>query len=343
MGVDISSLVTGRQIELIELSGRRVAIDAFNILYQFLSIIRNRMTGEPLRDSKGRVTSHLSGLLYRTSNLLEAGIKPIFVFDGKPPEFKYITIKERKAAREKAKKKWEDALAKGKPAMRYAQAASKLTDEMVESAKQLLEYMGVPYIQAPSEGEMQCAYMCRSGDVWSSASQDFDTLMAGSPRLVRNLSISGKRKVPNKDVYVEVKPEMIELKDMLGRLGITQEQLVIMGILIGTDYSPGVKGVGPKNALKLVKEHGTLTTVLESVKWRSEVQAEDIFNFLLNPPVDKDYKDKLKWEDPKYDELASFMTEEHDFSAERVQKVIERLKTAAEKGTQSSLKGWLEK
>jgi flap endonuclease-1 len=343
MGVDISSLVAGRQIELIELSGRRIAIDAFNILYQFLSIIRNRMTGEPLRDSKGRVTSHLSGLLYRTSNLLESGIKPIFVFDGKPPEFKHITIKERKAAREEAKKKWEDALARGKPAMRYAQAASKLTDEMVESAKHLLEYMGVPYIQAPSEGEMQCAYMCRSGDVWSSASQDFDTLMAGSSRLIRNLSISGKRKVPNKDVYVEVKPEMIELKDMLGNLGITQEQLVIMGILIGTDYSPGVKGVGPKNALKLVKEHGTLTRVLENVKWQSEVQAEDIFNFLLNPPVEKDYKDKLKWEDPKYDELSNFMTEEHDFSAERVQKVIERLRTAAEKGTQSSLKGWLEK
>ncbi len=343
MGVDISSLVVGKPIELIEISGRRIAVDAFNILYQFLAIIRNRMTGEPLRDSQGRVTSHLSGLLYRTSNLLEAGIKPVFVFDGEPPEFKHVTIKERMAAREKAKKKWKDAVARGKPAMRYAQAASKLTDEMIASAKQLLEYMGVPHLQAPSEGEMQCAHMCLSGDVWATASQDFDTLMTGSTRLIRNLSISGRRKVPNKELYIDVKPEIIELQSMLSTLGITQEQLVTMGILIGTDYSPGVKGIGPKTALKLVKEHRTFTKILENVNWQSEVAAKDIFNFLLNPPVEKDYKDKLKWEDPKYEQLMKFMVDEHDFSADRVQKVIERLRAVAEKGTQSSLKGWLEK
>jgi flap endonuclease-1 len=343
MGVDISSLVTGRTIELIELSGKRVAVDAFNTLFQFLSIIRDRTTGEPLRDSKGRVTSHLSGLLYRTSNLLEAGIKPVFVFDGKPPEFKLRTIEERAALREEAKKKWEEAVAKGEPAMKYAQAASRLTDEMISSAKELLGYMGIPYLQAPSEGEIQCAHMCIAGDVWATVSQDFDTLLVGSPKLVRNLSISGKRKVPNKELYVEVKPELIELTSVLSSLGITQEQLITMGILIGTDYSPGVKGIGPKTALKLVKKYYNFSQVMDNVQWESEVAAEDILSFLTNPPVDRDYKDKLEWTEPQYDKLVKFMVDEHDFSAERVQKVIERLQAVAQKGAQSSLKGWLEK
>lgn len=343
MGVDISSLASGRVVELTELAGRRIAVDAFNMLYQFLAIIRDRMTGEPLRDSQGRVTSHLSGLFYRTSNLLEAGIKPIFVFDGKPPEFKKQTILERAAAKEEAKRKWGEAVARGEPAMRYAQATSKLTDEMIASSKQLLECMGVPWLQALSEGEMQCSYMCRSGDVWATASQDFDALMVGSPRLVRNLSISGRRKVPNKEVYVEVKPEIIELAEMLAALGITQEQLVIMGILIGTDYSAGVKGIGPKTALRLVKEHRTLTAILENVEWQSDIAAEDIFKFLMSPPVEKDYKAKLEWLEPNYDSLTKFMVSEHDFSEERVQKVIDKLQAVTQKGTQSSLKGWLEK
>lgn len=341
MGVDISSLVEAKEIELIELSGRAIAIDAFNILYQFLSIIRDRMTGEPLRDSKGRVTSHLSGLLYRNSNLLEVGIKPVFVFDGKPPEFKQSTIEARAERKKDAEKKWKEAVERGERAITYAQAASKLTDEMVERSKRLLDYMGIPWVQAPSEGEIQCAFMCRCGDVWASGSQDFDSLLAGSPRLVRNLSITGRRKIPKKELYVQVKPELIELNKMLDTLGITKEQLIVVGILIGTDYSSGVKGVGPKTALKIVKEHKTLDNVLESVAWDSDVQAEKIYDFFLNPPATEKYD--IAWKEPDADKLKEFMVGEHDFSSERMGKVIERLQNAWTKGRQSSLSGWLEK
>lgn len=341
MGVDISSLVEAKEIELIELSGRAIAIDAFNILFQFLSIIRDRMTGEPLRDSKGRVTSHLSGLLYRNSNLLEIGIKPVFVFDGKPPELKQSTIESRQEKKKEAEKKWKEAVERGERAITYAQAAAKLTDKMVERSKMLLDYMGIPWVQAPSEGEIQCAFMCKHGNVWASGSQDFDSLLAGSPRLVRNLSITGKRKIPKKESYVQVKPELIELNSMLSALGITKEQLVIVGILIGTDYSSGVKGVGPKTALKIVKEHKTLDKVLESVAWESDVEAEKIYDFFLNPPVTDRYD--IEWKEPDADKLKEFMVEEHDFSSERMDKVIERLQNAWTKGRQSSLSGWLEK
>jgi flap endonuclease-1 len=341
MGVQLSKIVPSKEVELLELSGKKIAIDAYNTIYQFLSIIRDRMTGEPLRDSKGQITSHLSGLLYRTSNLVEVGIKPVFVFDGKPPELKKKTIEARKEAKEEAKKKWKEALEKGEKAITYAQAASHLTDEMVEESKELLNYMGIPWVQAPSEGEMQCAFMCKKKDVWASASQDFDSILVGSPKLIRNISITGKRKLPKKEVYIEIKPEIIELEKVLSTLGINQKQLIIVGILVGTDYNPGVKGIGPKRAIDLVKKYETLKKVLEKVEWQGEVDAEDIYNFFLDPPATDNYK--LEWKVPNPEKIIEFMAEQHDFSRERIEKVIEKLQTSTGKAAQSSLKGWFEK
>jgi len=341
MGVNLGGIIPKKEIELVELSGKKIAIDAFNICHQFLSIIRDRFTGELLKDSKGRVTSHLSGLLYRTSNLIEAGIKPVFVFDGPAPKFKKKTMEERNERKKEAKRKWEDALEKGIPAITYAQATSKLTDEMIVSSKKLLEIMGIPWVQARSEGEMQCAHMCKKGDVWASASQDYDSILVGSPRLIRNLSISGRRKVPRKDEYVEIKPEIIEMDKVLQELGLTKEQLVIVGILTGTDYAEGVMGVGPKTALKLVTQHKTLEKILENVEWKDEVPAEEIYDFFLNPPVFDVYS--LEWKQVDSEKLIKFMVEEHDFSRERVDKVIERLQQSFAAGRQASLKGWFEK
>jgi flap endonuclease-1 len=341
MGVQISGIITGREIELIELSGKKIAIDAFNICHQFLSIIRDRITGEPLRDHLGRPTSHLSGILYRNVNLIEAGIRPIYVWDGPAPEFKKKTIEARETAKEEAVKKWEEALAKGEPAIKYAQATSRLTEEMIEGAKKLLDYMGIPWIQAPSEGEAMCAHLCKKGVVYASGSQDSDSLLFGSSRLVRNLSITGKRKLPNKEVYIDVKPEIIELEQVLSSLGITREQLILIGILTGTDYNPGVKGVGPKTALKLVKEHRTLDRLLENVKWEADVEIREIYEFFLNPPVTDEYK--IEWKEPDANKIIEFMVEEHDFSRERVTKVVDKLQQSFTKDKQVSLKGWLDK
>ena len=339
MGVNLRGIIEGKEVELSYLAGKKIAIDAYNTLYQFLSIIRDKMTGEPLRDSKGRITSHLSGIFYRTSNLLEAGIKPIFVFDGKPPEFKKRVIEEREKAKEEARKKWEEALEKGEKAITYAQAAAVLTDEMVNDAKVLLDAMGVPWLVAKSEGEAQCAFLCKKGEVDYSASQDYDSLLFNSPSLVRNLSITGKRKLPRKEAYIEIKPEIIELKEVLSSLGITKEQLIIIGMLVGTDYNKGIKGIGPKTALKIVKENKTLKKVLAQVKWEDEVDPEEIYNFFLNPPVNEKYK--IEFKQPDREKIIKFMVDEHDFSLERVEKVIEKLQQAYSAGTQASLRGWL--
>ena len=339
MGVQISEIIPSRDIELAELSGKKIAVDAYNIIYSFLSIIRDRMTGEPLKDHKGNVTSHLSGLLYRTANLIEAGISPVFVFDGAYPEFKKKTIEEREKIREEARKKWEEAVRKGEKAIKYAQAASQMDEEILESSKKILELMGIHWIQAPSEGEAQCSHMCKKNDVFATGSQDSDSILFGSPRLVRNLSVSGRKKLPGKEVYIEVKPQLIELKNILQELDITREQLIMVGLLIGTDYNEGIENVGPKTALKLVKEHKTLDKLLASVEFSGEIDIERVYNFFLNPPVTDEYK--LQPKEPDREKLIKFMVDEHDFSQERVEKVIDKLQESYGKAKQSSLKGWI--
>jgi len=344
MGVQISGIIPKTQVELQDLSGKKIAIDAYNILFQFLSIIRQRDTGEPLRDSKGRVTSHLSGLFYRTIKLINTGIKPIYVYDGEPPEFKRKTIKERERIREEARKKWKEAVKAGRKEdiMVYAQGASRLTDDMMEESKKVLDAIGIPWVQAPSEGEAQCSLICKQGNADYSGSQDYDALLFLSPYLVRNLSITGRRKLPRQEAYIEIKPEIIELNKVLSELGINKEQLVILGILIGTDYNPqGIKGVGPKTALKLVKENKTLDQVLKQVEWTFDVDPHKIYNFFLNPPVSEKYD--IEWKEPDKDRAIELMVEEHDFSRDRVENALNRLMEAKREGTQLRLKDWLKK
>jgi flap endonuclease-1 len=338
MGVNLSGIVPVRQAEIRDLAGKTIAIDAYNTLYQFISIIREHMTGEPLKDSKGRVTSQLSGLFYRTTNLIEAGIDPIFVFDGKPPHFKKHTIETRAEVKRKAEGMLEEAREKGdlEAVRRYAQATSRLTSEMIEHSKTLLGYMGVAVVQAPSEGEAQAAYMTNAGLAWASGSQDWDSLLFGAGRMVKNLTISGRRKVAGKIDYKETKPEVIELKDVLSHLGLKREQLIMVGILIGTDYNPGgVKGIGPKTALKMVKGRD-FEDVFSEVKWDFDTSAKEIFEFFIKPPVSDV---EIKRTKPDYSKLKEFMLD-FDFSEERIEKTIERLQ-AARKAECGSLGKWL--
>jgi len=338
MGVSLTNLIEDkRTLELSELKGKTIAIDAFNTIYQFLSIIRDRFTGEPLRDSSGNITSHLSGLFYRTIKILENGITPVFVFDGEPPEFKRETTEARMKIREEAETKWKEALERGdrEAVRRYSQQASKLTPEMTEESKKLLSAMGISWVQAPSEGEAQAAYLAKKNIVYASGSQDWDSLLFGAPRLVRNLTITGRRKLPGKEKYIEVKPEIIELEKVLTSLNISHEQLVILGLLTGTDYNPGgIKGIGPKTALKLVRECKTLDNVLRHVEWNFEVPAEDIFNFFLNPPVEDM---EIKKETFNLEEVRRILVDEHSFSEERVNSALKRLQEIRTSEKQSSL------
>ncbi len=350
MGVNLRDLIPDKAKIIIEdlraLRGKVIVIDGYNALYQFLTAIR-QPDGTPLMDSQGRITSHLSGLFYRTINIMEHGIKPAYVFDGKPPEMKAKEIERRKKIKEDATKKYEEAIRKGdlEAARRYAMMAAKLTDEMVADAKKLLDAMGVPWVQAPAEGEAQAAYIASRGDAWASASQDYDSLLFGSPRLVRNLTITGRRKLPRKNVYIEIKPEVIELKKLLEALGITREQLIDIAIMLGTDYNPdGIKGIGPKKALQLIKAYGTIEKIIKLYKAEFPVPPEKIKQYFLNPPVTSDYK--LEWREPDEKAIYEILVEEHDFNPERVKNAVQRLMKAYRehiKGRQMGLEAWFKR
>lgn len=327
-----------REVKLENLAGKCIALDAYNSLYQFLASIR-QPDGTPLMDRVGRITSHLSGLFYRTINLMEAGIKPVYVFDGKPPEFKLAEIEERRKVKEKAMEEVLKAIKEGRKEdiAKYMKRAVFLTSDMVEDAKKLLTYMGVPWVQAPSEGEAQAAHMAKRGHCWAVGSQDYDSLLFGSPRLVRNLAVSPRRKIGEE--VIELSPEIIELDAVLKSLRLkNREQLIDLAILLGTDYNPdGVPGVGPQKALKLVWEFGGLEKMLETVLRGVyfPVDPLEIKKFFLNPPVTDEYSTDIK--KPDEQKLIDFLVREHDFSEDRVLKAVERLKRAQTKYKTSSL------
>jgi flap endonuclease-1 len=326
MGVAIWGQIPRRHIGLDELAGRTIAIDAFNTIYYFLTMIRHRTTGEPLKDHQGHITSHLSGLLYRTVKFLEAGIKPVYVFDGRYPDLKKRTVKKRRAKRAEAQRKWKAAVRAGKPALKYAQEAARIDTGIVDSAQSLLDLMGVPWIQAPSEGEAQCAWMCQRGLVWATASQDFDSLLFGSPRLVRNLSALIRKEADSEEAYAGIDPELVELAEVLARLELTREQLVLAALLIGTDYNEGIPRVGPVSAVKLVKQQQTLENILSACHFPGRTDVTKVYEFFLNPPHTE--RVESAWTPPKAEQLLSFLVEAHDFSRDRVATALQRLRLA---------------
>ncbi|MGB9675120.1 MAG: flap endonuclease-1 [Candidatus Nanoarchaeia archaeon] len=312
MGVELRPLLIKHEITPEQLSKKVLAIDAFNQLYMYLAVIR-QPSGEPLTDSKGNITSHLSGLFYRTLNLIELGIKPVFVFDGAAPTQKFETLSMRSAAKEEAELKLKQAFEEEdlESARKFAARTMRLTSEMLAETKELLTAMGLPWIQAPAEGEAQAAQMALKGDAWAVVSQDYDSLLFGAPRLVRNLTISGQKKGST------VKPELIDLAECLNFLGIDLEKLIEIGLLIGTDYNIGIEGIGPKTALKIVKE-GKFAEY--SAKIPNVVGLKQLF---LKPLTTTDYS--LEWKKPNFEKIKEILVERHDFSEERIKTALDRL------------------
>ena len=337
MGLNLKDLVVRDKTRLESFSSRVVAIDAYNAIYQFLSTIRGQ-DGASLSDSEGRVTSHVSGLLYRNVNYVSLGIKPVYVFDGRPPHLKSAEIERRKRIKRDASVKYESAVREGRheDAKKYAQQTTSLTEGIVRESKEILGMMGIPHVDAPSEGEATAARMTQTGAAFASASQDFDSVLFGARRLVRNFTTAGRRKVPNRNAYVDVEPEIIESRKCTDSLGITREQLVDVGILIGTDFNPdGVRGIGPKTALKLVKKHGRLEDIPALEGRMGQTDYAQIRRIFLEPEVSDP---EFEFGSPDYDRLSGYLAG-RDFSAERAGAALNRLKKAHEKKGQT-LEKW---
>jgi len=345
MGLNIRDIIPRREINLSELKGKIVCVDAFNTLYQFLSSVR-QVDGTPLMDNQKRVTSHLSGIFYRNIKLLEDGIKLIYVFDGKPPELKFKTHEERQSFREDAREKYEKAKANEdvEGMRKYSSQLIRLSNEMIEESKELLMAMGIAVVQAPSEGEAEAAFLCKHRrEIFASASQDYDSLLFGAPKLIQNLTLSRKRKTISG--YVEVKPELIEMEKVLDFLEINLDQLICLGILVGTDYNPkGIPGIGQKKALAIVRQFKQPVLIFKEMEERilslseeDRFEWQDIFELFHKPDV-KNFEIDF----PKVDEnkIKEILVEKHDFSDERIENQLEKLRELQEKKKQKTLSDW---
>lgn len=336
MGLQIGDVVPRKDIKFEELKGKVIAVDAFNAIYQFLSSIR-QPDGTPLMDNAGKVTSHLSGLFYRNMALLSEGIRLIYVFDGEYNILKGKTHEIRQEAKEIAQEKYERAVEERDiEAMgRYSRGFIKLNEEMIEESKDLLNAMGIAVVQAPGEGEMECAKLVKDGEAYAVASQDYDALAVGAPRLIQNMTLARKRKTPSGFVYIS--PEIIDYRKLLNELGVDGDQLICLGILVGTDFNPGgVKGIGPKKALALVREKKYPIEIFKGLQeeGRLDFNWQEVFEIFKKPNV-KSVEVKF----PKFSEakIKDILVQRHDFSMERVENQIAKLKGIAEKSKQKTL------
>jgi len=334
MGVAITDLLSPKELKLDDLKNKVLAVDTYNLLYQFLSSIR-QPDGSLLTDSKGRVTSHITGLFNRITRLMAYNMRFVFCFDGKVPELKNRERERRKEIKVDAQKKFDKAAEEEniEDMKKFAARTSRLTPEMVNDAKELIVALGQCIVEAPSEGEAQASFIVKQGDADYVLSQDADCLMFGAPRLIKNLTISGKRKKPGAYAYDDISPEVISLKDVLEELGLEQEQLIALSILVGTDYNVGgIKGIGPKKALALIKKHGKdYDAIFNEAKWDDhfDFSWKEVFDAIKQMKVSDGYK--LEFHPLDREKIFALLVDEHDFGRERVENSLSRLEESKDR------------
>jgi flap endonuclease-1 len=340
LGVMLTPILKREQTSLKALKGTSFAIDASIEIHQFLALVRKR-DGSLFTDSQGRVTSHLIGLLTRTSRLIaDFDMRPVFVFDGKPNPLKRRTIEVRREARKRAEVEYVEAVSKKDYAKAWSKAVmtGRVTGSVLDDSKRLLTLMGIPWLEALEDAESQASYMAARGDVWAVGSKDYDCLLYGAPILARYLTLTGREWLPAQRRSRALIPELIKLSENLALLGITREQLVDLAILVGTDFNQGVKGIGPKKALKLVRDYGHIEQMPQEIRLRLTEDLNSARQVFLNPRVLEKYE--LNRSTPDLDGLIEFLSEERGFNKERVERLAERLNRTGGKAD-AGLENWL--
>lgn len=330
-----------KEFQLKNLFGRKVAIDALMCLYQFLIAVR-QLDGQQLTNEDGETTSHLLGLFYRTIRMVENNIKPVYVFDGKPPVLKGGELEKRLQRRQEAEKQLEGAKESGDVAetMKFEKRMVRVSREQNDEAKKLLEYMGIPYVEAPCEAEAQCAELAAGGKVFAAASEDMDTLCYKPPFLLRHLTFSEARKMPI---------DQLEYSEAIAGLELSHEEFIDMCILLGCDYCETIKGVGPVTAYKLIKEHGLLEKIVEWIELnpsKSKYKVPENWPYkearqlFLKPEVTPSSDVTIKWKEPDMEGLVNYMVKEKGFSEDRIRSGAEKLKKGLKGGVQGRLDGF---
>ncbi|RJE22220.1 hypothetical protein PHISCL_05434 [Aspergillus sclerotialis] len=328
--------------------GRKVAIEASILIYYrsmsiYSFLIAVRSDGQQLMSDTGETTSHLMGMFYRTLRIVDNGIKPLYVFDGAPPKLKSGELAKRTARKSEATEAHEEAKETGtaEDVEKFSRRTVRVTREHNAECKKLLKLMGVPYIDAPTEAEAQCAVLARAGKVYGAASEDMDTLCFEAPILLRHLTFSEQRKEPIQEIH---------LNRALEGLGMDMKQFIDLCILLGCDYLEPIPKVGPNTALKLIREHGTLEKIVEHMESDPKKKHvvpddwpyQDARELFLNPDVrDADHPEcDFKWEAPDVEGLVEFLVKDKGFNEDRVRNGAARLQKNLKSAQQSRLEGF---
>lgn len=313
--------------------GRKVAIDASMSIYQFLIAVRQG--AEVLQNEEGETTSHLMGMFYRTIRMVENGIKPVYVFDGKPPQLKSGELARRTERRSEAEKHLQEAQEAGEETNieKFSKRLVKVTQQHTDECKKLLMLMGIPYVEAPGEAEASCATLVKAGKVYAAATEDMDCLTFGSPVLMRHLTASETKKLPIQEFH---------LNRILQDLGLTWEQFVDLCILLGCDYCESIRGIGPKRAVELIKQHKTIEEIIQHIDTKKYPLPENWLHkeaqkLFLEPDVVNPDDVELKWTEPNEEELVQFMCGEKQFNEERIRNGVKRLSKSRQGSTQGRL------
>jgi flap endonuclease-1 len=336
----LTPILKREETTLKALKGMSFAIDASIEIHQFLALVRKR-DGTLFTDPQGRVTSHLIGLLTRTSRLIaDFEMKPVFVFDGRPNPLKRRTIEIRRDATKKAEIEYSEAVSKKDYEKAWSKAVmtGRVTGSILDDAKRLLALMGIPWLEALEDAEAQASFMAARGDVWAVGSKDYDCLLYGAPILARYLTLTGREWLPAQRRSRPLIPELIKLSENLALLGISREQLVDLAILVGTDFNQGVKGIGPKTALKLVREYRSIEQMPEGIKSKLTEDLNSVRQIFLKPRVLEKYA--LRKCPPDRDGLVEFLSVERGFNRERVERLAKRL-TRTRENVDAGLGQWL--
>ncbi|MDD4983690.1 MAG: flap endonuclease-1 [Candidatus ainarchaeum sp.] len=342
MGCDLGDILTKNEIKLSDLKNKKLGFDAYNTIYQFLSSIRDQY-GNPLQNEKGQITSHIVGLFYRMSSILDTGVKPIFVFDGKPLDEKITVIKKRNEIRDIAKEKHREAMAAEdyENARKFGKQAMRITPEIVTESKELLEAFGIPCIDAIHDGEAQLAVMNEKGLLDGCISQDFDVLLFGGKNLYRNITISGKKKANGKSYSVTVSPEHLNLRESLEKQGLTREKLIWIAILIGNDFNEKAPKVGPKTALKLVLKHSSLEDIYKELEYSPNYDYKKVYEIFEKPDYKAVKEKDIQNTEPDLEKLTNLLVDKYSFSKERVESTLNKLKQKEkEEKAQPKLNRW---
>ena len=309
---DLRDLASIREVAFEELEGSVVAVDAHNWLYRYLTTTVKWTNDDAYTTADGTEVANLIGVVQGLPKFFEHDLTPVMVFDGDVTDLKADEVADRREKRERAEERQAAAAERGDAveAARLSARTQRLTDTIQETTRELFALLDVPVVEAPAEGEAQCAHMAATGSVDHAGSEDYDTLLFGAPTTLRQLTSKGD-------------PELMDLEATLTDLELDREGLVDVAMLCGTDFNEGVRGIGPKTAVSAVREHGDLWAVLEA-RDASIPNAEAVREFFLDPPVsDADFDPTIE---PDVEAARAYVVDEWGVDADEVARGFERIR-----------------